>query len=251
MMPDDRAPSLVLVELDALLDTRLGTLHSMNPEFAVEALRSSAYFTRVIDDFTEICGVGKDEFREAYSRRGMEQLVASTITEIPFILAELTMKLEAEIIDTPFVSDVIVEINCYPYELDEEEQSIIANAVSCRLNKDTLVRCVYKAPETLSPSYVKGRYGGMILYNFRDWMDKHVEAFKNVKMPRITILAPALYYDEIPSKHEFTKDGIRPEVNAFQLSEVGLVEFFSLSLLPAQIFSILQAPIRKINEQKQ
>lgn len=250
MIKDDRAPNLVLVELDALLDTRLGTLHCLNPDYAVQALQSNKYFDRVMDDFTDICGVDKESFREAYGKRGMAELIASTITEIPFVLAELTMKLEADIIDTPFVSDVVVEINCYPYVLDAEEQDVLSNAVSCRLNEDTLVRCVRYAPEELTPALVKERYGGMILYNFRDWLGCQLEEFEKVKMPRITILAPALFHDEIPKKDEFTKDGIRPEITAFQLTEVGLVEFFSLSLLPIQLYSILKKPIAEIHRQK-
>lgn len=241
-MEDHRAESIVLVELDALLDTRLPTMGSISPEAAVEASKDERYFNRLIDDFTEINGIGKDAFREAYRRRNAEIVHASVITEIPFILHELVLNLEKEKRDTPFVSRVKVEVNIYPYEFDEEECDLIALAVMSRCGHETEVKCVRISPQELTPTICKSRYSGLILYNFRDWMEHHLEGFKQVKMPRVSVMAPALYYDEVPKDDAFVGDGIAEHINAFQLSEVGCIELFALSLLPACNFSMARIP---------
>jgi len=241
-MEDHRAESIILVELDALLDTRLPTMGLISPQAAIDASQDERYFNRLIDDFTEVNGIGKDAFRQVYAKRDADVVRASVITEIPFILHELVLNLEAEARDTPFVSRVKVEVNIFPYEFDEEEKDLIALAVMSRCGIETEVRCVRIAPQHLTPQFCKGRYSGLILYNFRDWMEHHLEGFKQVKMPRVSVLAPALYYDVVPSDDAFVGDGIAEHINAFQLSEVGCIELFALSLLPSNNFSMARIP---------
>lgn len=242
MIRDDRPSSTVLVELDALMDTRLGVITQLDDEAGLKCIQDERYFSRIIDDFSEICGISREVFREAYNKRDIRALEGGTITEVPFILAELTMKLGAETLNTPFVSEVVVHVNCYPYVLDEEEQEIIASAVAARCLEETRVMCVYIAPEHLTPSHILEHYSGMILYNHREWMEHHLEAFKTARMPRVSVLAPALYYAEVPDKDEFTRNGIAPHINGFQLSELATTELYSLSLLPAVYYSIVRVP---------
>lgn len=237
-MSDVRNDSIILVEIDALLDTRLPTLGKISSGAAVKASKDLRYFNRVIDDFEEICGVSKETFREAYRNRDVEILQASVLTEMVLVLNELTLKLEMQANDTPHVGNVIVEVNIHPYELDEDDRQAIAEAVAVRCGYHTEVRCVSYHHKDMTPEAIKNRYSGMFLYNFRDWMQYHVEAFKTTRMPTVTIMAPALFYDEVPGSDEFVKDGMRQDINAFQLSELASVEMFSLSLLPARHFSM-------------
>jgi hypothetical protein len=241
-MKDHRPPSVILVELDALLDTRLPTLSLISSKAGLECAQDPRYYDRVIDDFEPICGITKDAFRALYQKRDAEIMRSATITEMPFILNDLVSKLELETLDTPFVSRVIVEVNIYPYTLDEEERDLIALAVMARCGGGTEVRCVRFAANVLTPAVVRERYSGLILYNFRDWMQCHLEAFISVKMPRVSVLAPALYHDVVPADNVFVEDGIAGHITAFQLSEVGCVELFALSLLPAVNFSMARIP---------
>ncbi|WJJ55163.1 hypothetical protein [Xanthomonas phage RTH11] len=239
---DHRPESVVYVELDAYLDTRLAALGAISPKAATDCSQDPAYFDRVIDDFESICGVTREAFRNAYSLRDEEFLRASVITEIPFILDDLVRKLEAETVDTPFLSRVIVEVNTYPYKLDKETLNALSLAVMSRAGIETEVRCVSIPLERLTPTFCKERYGGLILYNFHDWMKHHLTAFEKVKMPTVTVMAPALYRDTVPSEDAFSGEGISKHITGFQLSEVGCVELFSLSLLPAANFSMVRVP---------
>ena len=241
-MKDHRPESIVLVEIDALLDTRLTTLGLISPQAGFECARDPRYFDRVIDDFEPICGVTLEAFRNVYRNRDVEVLKAATITEMAFILQDLVLKLERETLDTPFCSRVIVEVNIFPYKLDEEERDILALAVMARCGLETEVRCVRIPPQALQPAVVKERYSGMVIYNFRDWMEHHVQAFETVKMPQVSILAPALFYNVVPADDAFVEDGVAEYITAFQLSEVGCIELFALSLLPAANFSLVRTP---------
>jgi hypothetical protein len=239
---DHRATSIVLVELDAILDTRLPVMGLIASQAALDASKDDRYFNRLIDDFSEINGIGKDAFRQVYLKRDADVARASVITEIPFILNELVTHLEQEARDTPFLKQVQVEVNVYPYEFDAEERDMIALAVMSRCGIETEVKCIRIPPAHLTPQFCKGRYSGLILYNFRDWMEHHLEGFKHVKMPRVSVMAPALYYDVVPADDAFVGDGLSEHITAFQLSEVGCIELFALSLLPASNFSMARIP---------
>lgn len=239
---EHRPISKILVELDAILDTRLPTLGKINPTAAVRASQDPRYFDRVIDDFSSICEIDKTMFREQYAARNNDTVKASVITEIPFILHDLVLKLEQDTIDTPFISRVVVEVNVFPYEFDESDSMTIELAVMARCGVETEVKCVRYTPQQLTPSFIREQYSGLILYNFRDWMQHHLVEFGQVKMPRVSVLAPALYYDVVPSKSEFQKEGIVETIDAFQLSEVGTIELFALSLLPAANYSMARIP---------
>jgi hypothetical protein len=236
--------SIVYVELDALLDTRLPTLGKISPLAAVQCSQDARYYGRVCDDFEEICGVTHEAFKSAYAKRDAETLEASIITEIPFILNELVSKLERDTIDQPFADRVEVEVNIWPYRLEVETCEALELAVMARAGYMSKVTCVNIPYPKLTPQVVHHRYSGMIMYNFRDWMALHMEAFRHFRMPKVTILAPALFHDPklIPGENAFVEDGMHAEVSPFQLSELAMVEWFSLSLLPAVNFSMAVLP---------
>lgn len=236
--------SIVYVELDALLDTRLPTLGKISPLAAVQCSQDARYYGRICDDFSAICGVSHEAFKNAYALRDAETLEASLITEIPFILNELVSKLERDTIDMPFADRVEVEVNIWPYKLELETCRALELAVMARAGYMSKVTCVNIPYPKLTPPVVHQRYSGMIMYNFREWMALHMDTFKHFRMPKVTIMAPALFHDPalIPSENAFVEDGMHPEVSPFQLSEMALIEMFSLSLLPAVNFSMVVFP---------
>lgn len=237
----DAAESIAYVDLDALLDTRLGTIAKYSPEAAKRALSDPNYFDRVRDDFTELCGLDMESFKQLYAKRDEEVLAASTMTEMPFVLERIVRELEQDSIDTPFVGKTTVEVNCYPYKLDSESLKNLQLGIMARAGLQTEVRMVYIEPAKLTPTFVRGRYSGMIIYDLRGWMELHLEEFKRVKMPRVTVMAPALYSttEDFPME-ELYAEGMSENVTPFILTEVGLIELFSLTLLPAFAYSIVR-----------
>lgn len=230
----------VYVELDAILDTRLAVISSIDQDAAVKLLRSEEYYTRAIDDFSKLVEISKEQFEEAYLKRDKEILKQSRLTKIPLILDDLISKMEMLSTETPFVESLKVELNVWPYKLDEEERSLFASALMAFTGIETLVDVIYKDPETLTPSYIKGRYTGLILYNFRDWLKYHTEAFMKVQIPTLTILAPAIFKDTVPTPDDYLATGMDPNVSPFTLAEVGMASIFGLNLIDVKNYCILQ-----------
>lgn len=238
--PNKPRTSIVYVELDALLDTRLGTLAKINPEYPIKALDDPRYYSRQIDDFTEICGVGREEFIEAYKKRDAEVARASTMTNIPLILHELVRKLEIDAAETPHLDNVQVELNVWPYVFDAEELDDLETAVQARAGIESMVRSVSIPYKDLTPAFCRSKYSGMFIYNFRDWCEAQLEAFASVQMPQVTVIAPALFHDRVHTVEELDDPNLKREINIHQLSELGMTPLIALSLYPAEHFSIFK-----------
>lgn len=230
----------ILVELDALLDTRLATISRIHSDSAVQLLTDDRYYERVIDDFEPMVGITKEAFRNAYAKRDVETLEQSRLTEIPLLLNDLVKRMEQESTTTPFVESLRVEVNIWPYVMSDEERDELALSVMNFTGIVTPVSTVNFRPEELTPQMIKARYSGMILYNLRDWIRPHMETFKRFMMPRVTVLAPALFYDQVPTREDIAGEGMKAELDPFRISEIGFTELFNLNLLRSENFSLVR-----------
>lgn len=228
---------LIYIELDCLLDTRITTLASMvSPELAA-GLVSSKYRDRVIDDFTDLCGVGKAEFMEEYSKRSKDTLIHSRPTEIIDPLREIVLATEKGAIYAPYAEGANVQVNVYPYELSDAELDAIQSVVMASTGVDCRVEVTYFPPEAFTPQLIKTTYAAVILYDFNSWLEMHQHELLNNKMPTVTFVAPALYKDYIPTTEELDLPD-KDVTSAFAAVELALVDTIDLRLQDATFFSL-------------
>ena len=230
----------IYVELDCLLDTRLATLSRIDPQHAVKAVQDPRYYNRVIDDFTEICGVGVAEFKEAYAKRDVVTLQASLMTQVPIMLNELVKKLEAESVETPFSKGVEVEVNYWPYKLSAEEIDGLQLSIMYYSGIQTLVKMVSIPQDKVSLRYLKARYTGAFIYNLSEFLEARGVELTEVVMPDFPLIAPGLWKDRVPAPEEIVSEGISPDIVPFRFIEMSLTTNFQLSMIPAKFFSIIE-----------
>ena len=229
----------ILVQLDALLDTRLATVSRIDQDAAVKLLESEAYYIRFNDDFEALTGITREQFRDAYAKRDVDTLALPAImTVAPLMLHELITKLEINDAESPYVEGVEVEVNFWPYQLDDEEIDGLSKAIMVFSGMETLVRMVSIHPMELTPDFIKDRYTGLILYDFKEWFEYQKSKYATVKTPDLTVLAPALFYDKIPTPEEYLAEGIDSGITPFELAELAVMDCFRLKLLKSEIFSI-------------
>lgn len=225
---------IIYVDLDALLDTRLGTLAYLKNEYAVNAL-SNDYMTRDRDEFKD---VSYEVFKKAYEKRDIDTLKLSTFTNV-FTLLQSCIKSTFETAATNSnIKPIQVQVNVYPYKLDEEEMSEISIAVWSRLKEMVDVNVVNINDVFLTPAYCKDQYSMMIRYDYQSWLKIHHDshAFDKVKMPTVSIVAPAIYQSRpsVEELEELQKQSIHP----FDATEFSLAPFFTLRLVDISVFSI-------------
>jgi hypothetical protein len=230
----------ILIDLDALLDTRIATVSQINEQAAVKLLQCKEYYTRNLNDFSRMCGVNKTIFDRQFALRNIDTLKISLPTACVIALRMMVADLARQHDYSPFAQEVKLVVNCYPYVLESEEKLAIAEVVGAYTGVGAeRVEMITMSYTDLIPSYIKSHFTGMFLYNYREWMEAQSEdAFQHCRMPEIVVLAPALYKDRIPDRSEINIPGAE-QYSLFELTEGFLVGAYDLNFLDLTYFSVI------------
>jgi hypothetical protein len=230
---------VIYTTLDTLLDTRIATISRIDQEAAVKLVSCDGYYTRLIDDFTELCGIDKATFDEAYAARDVETLKQARPTNCIVALHTLVEEFTHQQVETPYVGEIEVVVNTWPYKLSGEERGELERTMSFFTGMETQNSLVWIPLDQLTPTLIKRTYSGMIMYDFSEWAQIHGEALVHCMMPDVTILAPALFKGRIPTPEETVVPTL-PTMNPFELTEFMLVASVSLNLLDVGYFTLIR-----------
>ncbi|HWT40109.1 MAG TPA: hypothetical protein VN081_02455 [Dongiaceae bacterium] len=229
----------VLIEIDALLDTRLGAIARLDPDAASKVFDDFRYYTRETDDFLEVTGLTREVTDKAYKERDEETLAASLITPMIYQLAEIVKSIQVDFAVRRMSQPFRVLINGYPYkDLRKDERTAICMAVKNHLNLDVPVEMVFMTPEEVSPSYIRANLSGMILYNFNAWMAANFNALEKVAFPRVHVVAPRLFEKETPAP-ELRQVKEFNNASPFGILKFGLSMYFTLIFMHPSFFSVV------------
>ncbi len=228
----------IYLELDALLDTRLAVLHGIDPDAAVKVVQDDRYYHRLSNNFSW-AGVSKETFDIAWDARTADCLPDATITQIPFMLADLVQRLELAHMDSPTARKPLVEVNVWPYQLTENERVGVVNAVMRRAGLDTVVRAVSFDPTVeLTMQRLRKEYASLFMYNFTEWVNAHQQEMQRVIAPRTTVFAPTLFELREPTEEDLRSYGLRPNTDPAVLVEKAFAEFIALDAMPTYFFCV-------------
>lgn len=229
-MAEQLENSTILIELDALLDTRISTLASMG-DGSLEAAMNCDYFNRTIDMFPKVDNV---LFAELYANRTKKVLAETMVTPMGALLLEFCEKTLTQVISTPFHYKPKVIINIFPYEFNEEEILELLNAITVITRKLCDVEIISMSYEQITPAFVKQHVSVMILYEYYKWLEIHSvsEAFKKTTCPEVTLFGPRIYFK---MKDNSTSDDSDP----FKAMEMLAAPFIGLKLIPIENFCLV------------
>lgn len=229
----------ILVSLDALLDTRLGTLFRLGQDRA-ESVLFNGYRDRDSDRWGDLgTEIDQQAYQQAYRQRDVETLKVSRPTAIAPVINQITNALGKAAIKAPIVERIRVDVNVYPYRMTDELKAMIAGAVNEWVSVDTLVDVVDIPPSEITPRYLDRHYAAVILYDFDEWLNHQHEALIECPIPTITIIAPALYANERPTEKDMRVEGTEI-TSAFAALEMSLLEYMSLTIMDAKYFSLIE-----------
>lgn len=233
----------ILIELDALLDTRLGVLSQLYPAQTAR-LMDSDFRNRVSDEFSYYAyGINDALFKKAYAERSIGILSKSLMTEVPLLVKGIILnELEKITMGDPVITDIEVTINTFPYQLPvthmEDYRAILSTILDIpysKLKMDYIQYC------DMDAAYLKAAdWGLMIIYNYEEWM---MAAFQVDTPPEgnptTTVLVPKLLRtrDDI-RELERINDPDLPTKDPFQLQKLMLAKCFGLDHVHPQTFSL-------------
>lgn len=183
----------VLVELDAILDTRLATLGTIDVDLANDLGQSEAYFNRYCDNFSLLDARADDDvFKKRYLHRTAEILQYALMTDVLHLLCigfnDMLPSIERGI--SP--KDTALEVNMYPYVLDARTKELIEAAILHHIPYEIPVRLVYIDMYQLSPRYLADSYDEWYLYNIEPWLAVHQEEILRRPITKVQIVLPKL-----------------------------------------------------------
>ena len=240
------ADQTFLIDLDMLLDTRIGVLSHQFPD-QFETIDMAGYLNRKTDKpYEYVKGVSAEEWRTAWQRRDVEDLKYSVPTEFLMSLSLMLETLVKQAMTLPVASTVSVDINLYPYVLSDAVIADIASCVKHYVGDAVGVGTVRLRPEQINPNLLKAKYSALVTYSFNDWYSGNSEKLIKTPIPDVTILTPLFYLDKVPSDQEVTygKDQlvIRPEDGI----RMALIEYIQIAFIPTRQVSMVHLP--KVND---
>lgn len=238
-----------LVDLDAILDTRLGLMDVLSPETAVKLVANPLYFRRKTDHLETVCGFPNATFEEAWKTRTKEVLAHSINTPALDMLHYSVMEAEHRAATHPAFSGVRVDINIYPYVLDEEECNCLALSIAQRAGWKAPIRLLNQPPYYFQPKLIKADYSVMMLYNVNEWLAVHKTALTGYdRMPQVTLYLPRLMPEEtVPSDiGDWRKYGAKQPIDIFEAVTYACAEFVSLEFIPINHFCIAYPGVNDI-----
>ena len=231
----------ILISIDALLDTRSGTMFTLSPEKALENLKSKMYAGRIIDIFK---GFDKAQFDEAYKKRNKNTLKFSSLTNAYQIIEDIIEKKLSAKMSAPEIDDLEVHLNTYPFVLSDKEKLTLKLALSAKLSGNVGIKTVDYSLEELNPYFIKTNYKTLIMYEFFDWLEIHSknELIKKHPISEVTYYAPALV------KHidsEIPKNLSKEFINIM----LGVQPFVGVIFHPVDVFCSFLSNTPEKNEQ--
>lgn len=248
-----KRPINVYVELDCLLDTRLGVLQNAYPD-KYHAILANGYHERTCDDFE---GIDKQEFTTRYNNRNLLDAAKSVMTPCFTLLDQILAVLLNDLPDDPEFSSVGIAVNTYPYYMEPEELDDLLVILRKHVNLTTDFSFIYVAPKDLTVSYVKREFIAMVMYDFSTWTECHYLQFGKVAaLHDVTVFAPMLHPARNPTPQEteevlnselvkFEEEGYQRVNDVFDLYEILAMPFYTLRLLPVGYFSVIQPDFKE------
>lgn len=222
----------IYVELDCLLDTRIGTVAMISQDLATSVLKNG-YHQRDEDVFP---GVDKALFDEMYKNRSIDTLKVSTITTFMPLLNHLCGLIHEEALMRPYHSGPHVVVNIYPYYITGDIADDIREAVSYWLGPVVPVEVVRIEPKELKPRYCK-EFSLMVMYDPTIWFNETLEDLIKAPLRDVALYVPQLYRNKTQTNEEIEK--LTEEVlHPFAALELLMKSVVDVSFLEPYYFSL-------------
>lgn len=239
MQENPNVSKKLYVALDCLLDTRLGALVTISPDFAFEVTSQPSYYQREQDLFSSPAfgTLSVEKLGEVQTQLQQTVLKNSMMTRMYRFVRELASQFVLRGIGTPYTMAVQIEVNTYPYVLNAEETQAALQALAYRMGEQFEVSLVHKSPAEMGLSSVRQNYAAMVMYRYHDWLNLHDLEIKKKPLKEVILYVPRLYFGEPPNAEalaSFAEHNTAP----FELSQQVLAPLVQLQYLPIALYCV-------------
>ena len=202
----------VLIELDCLLDTRLGTIYQMDKDLILPLL-NKGYHNRLHNKLDLLNpDIDHKVFLENYAKRDINTLMVSRKTYLVRLLADYNKKDFAANYGNSDSLKRYYTINYHPYILTPKQINLYKEILEEVLETDTPVTMVSIPTEKLTIPYLTTNFHRLILFNPLDWMtffESNKNGWRAIPSPAFEVTGSLIVRDFKAHEKtmEITKDG--------------------------------------------
>ncbi len=214
----------VLISIDCLFDTLLACANDVQPG-CTSALLNNGYHNRHSNKLSLILeGFDDAALLKAWNNRGTEVLRKSYRTHMVNVLVANIKRNNFRHEDDPDKCDLQFVINTYPYDLNSDELKELFLVFKEIFDVSKITR-VHIPLNEITPEYLYGNYGKIILYDFNEWMHTLHLQLKDCKLKYLSVVVPFCF---APGQEETKYAFDMPEKIIREFSDVFEIEYVTL-----------------------
>lgn len=229
----------ILIDLDSLLDVRQGVLSRLvqDPAALADYVASDAYNFREVDDFSTL--VNMQQYKALNQLRTKDIIKYSTITYLFSILKKRILEIDKRNIAVAETKRLEVLVNIYPFQLTQEEQTGIIDALFIKLGTEVYIRTIYLDTKDISPSFIRDNdIIELFIYDTSAWLDAQLNNVhqSGQKMHDHRLNFPALYNTPLSEdlRHKLSKQGFK---DVFSVLEYLTSAYMAVNFLPTIFYN--------------
>lgn len=231
----------VMVELDAILDTRIGTVSVLDAALAC-VLVEGEYAKRSYDFFKTMSSVfTAEQYETAYKNRSHNVLEQSTETPMLDFVGDMILSQMQEKTSPISEQTYCIILNTAPYNLMEHEKAELRTLLSVKIPMAHQVNVVSIPMQWLTPDYFRAnRINTYITYSAKDWLQLFHPALEKTPMQSFHLVGPELTDGPVDVSTLDSEDlEVYEKVGPFRAFEMGAVPYLSVRLVPPKEFSTI------------
>lgn len=249
----------ILIDIDTLLDTRMGVLMQMNESLFADNV-DEGYRVRNNDVWSNLFdGIDQAEYEERYRNRDEIALRNSRITNMVHVLIRLITDYSTTRMFQNRENDKLeLIINLFPYvNLSKVEIHHILQCLTEYLGSSITLRVAFYDPmETPLSRLVSDGFTQYIMYDFNSWCKKHYSNSTDYdsvdRKQDFIIVAPRISERELTDaeREELRANGLEDH-DPFELTSAIFAPAFQLEYLSTMLFSVIDVNfiLGEVNEE--
>ena len=219
---EDEHPTRVdiYVELDTILDTRLGTLFLIDESLVRGAFTGQEYMGRVKDNFGWI---GSKLFKKIYECRDQSVLQVSEVTPMVNMVNDYCVQAMSSDIMSGGKGDIKIYINTYPYELTEEFKEEMKDKMGDLFT--SVHEIVIVDGEHISGEWLQENIGMAVMYDPMSYVEKDMAVAGKTNPLDVVLVGPM----SIAGKGQ-------PNEDMWKNMQISVATYIKLRLMPMMEF---------------
>lgn len=226
----------VYVGVDELIDVRYNILSQIAPNIASMVL-GDWYHTRTIDKFgrpgTELTD---ERYEEAYRNRTVAALKGAMMTQLPLYMVNLISKYTLTQGKPLLASSIKVTVNIYPYDIEDEYQATLGQAIRFYTNDLADVELVSIPTDQLTVKMIQDMFDVVFMYDFNNWLMMHKDEFERTQAVETVLITPRLMLAQADRE---IIDRAKAEGTGYEATSILLQAFITVKFVDVRLFSIV------------